>query len=611
MMNLISSAPSHADLNVVDAAAGGGVSPMAARSGDPASKAGMAGRTVGGKRLFGEMLTSALGSPGGSRVAGSAGNRLPVPALQEREVGAGMRLITAGGADRPGEDALFAFAVSQGLDASLVASVLWPGFFAASGPGGQFAGLITEGESGYLAGEVALAQIPPAEVLALLAAGASPGQTPAAIGGAPVEGEHLAGAYGPFSATDALAAIAGVSLAGSGAAADGRIGLGMLGSAAVGGFGAEGAALSGDFVAEFASLSGVLGASGGVLSEEALAAAAASGGGALAGTQAGSDAAVDFSMSVAANLTAQLSGTGLPRADSSAAFFAAPGGASAVASSGLASQAAAAPVMNMVANGLVDLKIQIKAAAENALAAVGGSGGLAGSVPANVPAHWVLMGGASPGGGLQRGNSTGPALAESALDELAEIGGGQDLDGAGGAVSEVGHRHHSAKGGATATDAIDLTAEAQRQVDGSGPDADEGLARRFAEGVSQRMLASIASNSWKLQIDLKPAHLGHVSIEMSMQQGQLEAVFDAGQASTRHLISDGLERLRQDLQRAGMNVAHLGLNFGGGAGTGGKSTPRGNDEQSTDSSGAPVQELAPVITGSRSRVGADGLDVTV
>jgi flagellar hook-length control protein FliK len=197
------------------------------------------------------------------------------------------------------------------------------------------------------------------------------------------------------------------------------------------------------------------------------------------------------------------------------------------------------------------------------------------------------------------------------LDELTEIGAGQDLDGAGGAVSEVGHRHHTAKGGANATDPIDLTAEAQRQVDGSGPDAEDGLARRFAEGVSQRMLASIANNSWKLQIDLKPAHLGHVSIEMSMQQGQLEAVFDAGQASTRHLISDSLERLRQDLQRAGMNVAHLGLNFGGGAGTGGKSTPRGRDEQSTDSTNSSVQELSPVTTGSRSRVGADGLDVTV
>jgi flagellar hook-length control protein FliK len=125
------------------------------------------------------------------------------------------------------------------------------------------------------------------------------------------------------------------------------------------------------------------------------------------------------------------------------------------------------------------------------------------------------------------------------------------------------------------------------------------------------MLAAASSNNWKMQIDLKPAHLGHISVEMSMQQGQLEAVFDAGQASARQLISEGLDRLRQDLQRAGMNVAHLGLNFGSGAGTGGKPTPRGREGQSDQGAAGSVQGVSAGVPGSRSRAGSDGLDVMV
>ncbi len=598
MMNAISSAPSHVDSNVVEAVAGGGNSPLTARGGDPSAATGSGGRVAGGKRLFGEMLSSAFGASGGARVAGSSGNALPVPALQEREVGAGIRLITAGGADRPGEEALFAFAVSQGLDASLVASVLWPGFFAAKGLGEPGLSASGEGFAGLESEGAAPGQAPPSDVLAMLLAGAISAQTVQAAQGA-VQGT-LAPTTGTAPSAGLPAGAVGVGGEGSIAAESGSV-LGVLGliGAAPTGVGVAGASVF-----------------GGAMDTEGLAVQAALGELGLRG--AGVDAAglpaaapLGDPLGVATgNLGPLNPGAAPPRMDSSAAFAAAQsilgGGVSAGVGTHLAES-----IPGPVASRIADLRIQVKAAAESTLASASTGVGAALSQSASIPAQWVLLGTGAAGSAGVRGVFAGSAPSEPAADALAEAAAGADIDGAGATVSDGHHRHQSAKTGSTATDPIDLSAEAQRQAERAEGEGEEGLARRFAEGVAQRMLAAVSANSWKLQIELKPAHLGHVSIEMSMQQGQLEAVFDAGQASTRSLISENLDRLRQDLQRAGMNVAHLGLNFGGGAGSGGKSTPREREGQSADAADQAVQELSPVTTGLRSRVGPDGLDVTV
>ena len=95
MMNLISSATNHADSSVVDAVSGGGGSPLGAKESGPDGKPGVSG----GRRVFGAMFASAFGEAGGARVATSGGKGLPGPVLQEREVGEGIRLITAGEAE--------------------------------------------------------------------------------------------------------------------------------------------------------------------------------------------------------------------------------------------------------------------------------------------------------------------------------------------------------------------------------------------------------------------------------------------------------------------------------------------------------------------------------
>ena len=166
MINLTAASPKHADSSVVDATAASSGSPLAGAGGDPSGASGVGGGQAGGKRLFGAMLASAFGSSPRSSVAGARGNGLPVPPLQEREVGAGIRLITAEGAERLGEDALFAFAISQGLDASLVASVLWPGMvdqLASDGSGIAGSPEAIADASGLVG---AAGQVPPAEFAA-------------------------------------------------------------------------------------------------------------------------------------------------------------------------------------------------------------------------------------------------------------------------------------------------------------------------------------------------------------------------------------------------------------------------------------------------------------
>ena len=615
MINLTAASPKHADSSVVDATAASSGSPLAGAGGDPSGASGVGGGQAGGKRLFGAMLASAFGSSPRFSVAGARGNGLPVPPLQEREVGAGIRLITAEGAERPGEDALFAFAISQGLDASLVASVLWPGMvdqLASDGSGIAGSPEAMADASGLVG---AAGQVPPAEFIASLLAGigAGRGGTLGLAGGSPAGGSPV-GAEGP---TDpAMAGLADASSIGAGLGAlQGRLGaqasagtLGLSGFVAAGGAGFAGVA------GEMAGPGGVPtadGVLGGGVGFSALNGGTVTKEGALVGGQAGTASGVgDGQLLAGASLAgptaaagAQLSPSAaldrqaatLPTVD--ALRVAGGSGAGPAADSGIQSSLTAAAIR------LSEAKGQIRLAADGGSGMLSAASAAASASSANLPAQWVLTG---AGSSMLAGTD-----AEAGLDELVDVGVLAEVDGAGAHSPDAGHKQHTNRASSTAAEPIDLSAEGGRGASAADPDSENGLAKRLAEGLAQRLLAAASSNNWKLQIDLKPAHLGHISIEMSMQQGQLEAVFDAGQASARQLISEGLDRLRQDLQRAGMNVAHLGLNFGTGAGTGGKPTPRGREGQSDQGAVGSVQGVSTAAPGSRSRVDSDGLDVMV
>lgn len=589
MINLISSAPSHADSNVVEATAGPGGSPLAGRSEEGSGPSGSAGRSGGARRLFGDMLASAFGTATRPKVAGASGNGLPLPALIEEEIGAGVRLITAEGGGRPGEEALFALAVSQGLDPSVVASVLWPmGINPLGAPGGT----LGSGEGGQ-----ADSALPGAsnEFLAGLLASANPAQSDLA----------------KFDAAQAGVVAQGL-LPGTGNAAVAQGTEAMVQAAVAGAIWSAPAALAGGLTTEAPVVNGPVASA---LVTAQLGAVTVEGPVGQPGLPAGGVAAPAFS-AVAAQLAVTQS-IGIAGSDGTERPGSAAVNASAIATAALTAAAGASispgAEHSLRSQRLADLQVQVQS-----FSGAGSPGasmaGLASTASAAVlPAHWVLAGGGAALAGGARAASVVPLGSDTETAEGVDVQGGLGSEGA-GHVADGGSRNHvGSRQSQPSTDSIDLTGDARNAINGGDSEnGSEELARKLAEGVAQRVLAAVASNNWKLQIDLKPAHLGHISIEMTMQQGQLDAVFDASQASSRALISEGLDRLRQDLQRAGMNVAHLGLNFGSGARSGGNSTPRGREEGQSRVVGGVTDDVASVALSQRSQAASDdGLDVMV
>jgi len=611
MFNVISSAPSHADSNVVEATAGPGGSPLAGRSEDTSGSSGPAGRSGGARRLFGDMLASAFGTATRPKVAGTSGNGLPVPALIEEEIGAGVRLITAEGGGRPGEEALFALAISQGLDPSVVASVLWPmginplgtsGATPGSGDGGQADSALPVGPDEFLAG---------------LLASVNPGQSELARSDAAPAGVVIPGwlpGVGDPAMTPAAEATMQAAVAGAIGSAATALGNGMTTEAAI----VSGSVTSALFAAELgaASGAGLVGQPGSSVAgvTSSLGAAPAAG---LVGQPGSSVAGVISPLGAAA---AQLAGSrsiglvgseGAERSGSAAFNASAALSVAMTSAAGASSHPGAEPQQR--STRLADLQLQVQS-----VSGTGSAGGTLASLAntasaAVLPAHWVLTGGGLAPAGVGRAAAVTPFGSDAETVEGVDVPGGVGSEGS-GPVTDAGARTHvGARQSQAAADPIDLTGDARNAINGGDSESgSEELARKLAEGIAQRVLAAVASNNWKLQIDLKPAHLGHVSIEMTMHQGQLDAVFDASQASSRALISEGLDRLRQDLQRAGMNVAHLGLNFGSGARSGGNSTPRGREDGQSEVVGGAIDEVASVALSQRPQAApGDGLDVLV
>ena len=86
------------------------------------------------------------------------------------------------------------------------------------------------------------------------------------------------------------------------------------------------------------------------------------------------------------------------------------------------------------------------------------------------------------------------------------------------------------------------------------------LSERFGELLGRRMIQQIESGNWKLDVELHPDDLGSIQVEMTWQDGQLEAVFTADQLATRELLDQGLSKLRDSLLNNGTSFAYLSVN---------------------------------------------------
>ena len=138
-------------------------------------------------------------------------------------------------------------------------------------------------------------------------------------------------------------------------------------------------------------------------------------------------------------------------------------------------------------------------------------------------------------------------------------------------------------------------------------DQQNQLSQRLSQVLGQRLSAQIERGSWRVEMDLHPASMGRIEVQLEMRNGELEANFLSSNAATRELLNDSLHRLREMLEQFGTNSAYVGLGAGNKGQHDGNSAPGaemgsvdagdGNDLTDSDSDRKPVSD--------------DGLDVMV
>lgn len=139
----------------------------------------------------------------------------------------------------------------------------------------------------------------------------------------------------------------------------------------------------------------------------------------------------------------------------------------------------------------------------------------------------------------------------------------------------------------------------------------QALAEKMGQAVGQRILSEMEKGQWHLKLQLRPATLGHIEVEMMMRSGEFDAIFTAPNATTRELLQDGMTKLRDTLSQMGMDVAYIDVRDGQSGQGGGDPTPgfrKGKTAQAQANAQVTGSETtrAPLVKSSK-----EGLDVLV
>jgi flagellar hook-length control protein FliK len=133
------------------------------------------------------------------------------------------------------------------------------------------------------------------------------------------------------------------------------------------------------------------------------------------------------------------------------------------------------------------------------------------------------------------------------------------------------------------------------------------LSQRLSQVLGQRLSAQIERGSWRVEMDLHPASMGRIEVQLEMKNGELEANFLSSNPATRELLNDSMPRLREMFEQFGMNSAYLGL----GSSNQGQSDGNSPSGQSGSRAGDDSDEKSMAQGTVRKPVSDDGLDVLV
>lgn len=138
----------------------------------------------------------------------------------------------------------------------------------------------------------------------------------------------------------------------------------------------------------------------------------------------------------------------------------------------------------------------------------------------------------------------------------------------------------------------------------------QNLADKMGHAIGQRILSEMEKGQWHLKLQLRPATLGHIEVEMRMRSGEFDAVFTAPHHLTRDLLQDGMNRLRDTLSQMGMDVASIHVQDGQTGQRGGDSTP-GAFGGKTKEDARPAENVAEMPPLQKVKISNDGLDILV
>ena len=82
----------------------------------------------------------------------------------------------------------------------------------------------------------------------------------------------------------------------------------------------------------------------------------------------------------------------------------------------------------------------------------------------------------------------------------------------------------------------------------------------FADAVGERVLAQIRDDDWNVRLQLEPANMGTVDIDLTLRGTAVVANVSVANGEVRALLESGLPRLRDSLETAGLQLA--GWTFG-------------------------------------------------
>ena len=82
----------------------------------------------------------------------------------------------------------------------------------------------------------------------------------------------------------------------------------------------------------------------------------------------------------------------------------------------------------------------------------------------------------------------------------------------------------------------------------------------FAEAVGERVLAQIRDDDWSVRLQMEPANMGTVDIDLTLRGTAVVANVSVANGEVRALLESGLPRLRDSLETAGLQLA--GWTFG-------------------------------------------------